>query len=257
MALVKIQIWSPDQLDSFGGFQPFGTIETNDKRTGSDVGFQVSPEFLNDLMVDPHVKRHVESMIEERTRKAVLKVLAKYDWMQDKPLQQTDIEALSLAELQEELQRLEEGLASRWKEQLSEIEKKKSASEKAWEILLKEWDSQRETLLRSHEREWCETLGYVIQKTQMVNSKKTLEDLEKWMKQNVSELLEKDRITIYLSSEDYAVLNQKESSEHAPKKWILMEDPSLGRGQMRFEVGNAGIIFDEKKNLEKVLGWID
>lgn len=257
MALVKIQIWSPDQIDSFGGFQAFGTTDRPGTSMASDSGFQVSPDFLRDLMIDPHVKHHVESIVEEKTKKALVRILSRYDWSDEKPLDLKALETFSVSDLQSEIQRLEDGLATRWKNQLSEIEQQKSACAETWEKILNEWSQCKEALLRNHERDWCETLGYVIQKVQLRNSESAIEDLESWMKRNVSEFLENQNITIYLSNRDYERLKKPVNQEEAQKKWELIEDSQLEAGQIRIEAGNAGVIFDEKKNLEKVLRWIE
>lgn len=252
---MKNQIWLPDQVESCGGFQLFGSTQTAEKVSTVDSGFQVSPGYLRDLMVDPHVREHMETVIEERTKRALLKILKKYDWVESSTTD--DMETLPLSEIEAQLQRLESGLSDRWKKSLEETEKIKSASEKAWENLLQEWTHRRDSLLRIHEKEWCKTLSFIIQKVHVKNSQKTLQDIEQWMNQNMSEFLERERIIIYLSQQDYELL-KKEASEASPdRRWTLMADPQLEIGQIRFEVGNAGVIFDEKKNLEQVLGWIE
>jgi hypothetical protein len=257
LALVKSQIWSPDQVDSCGGFQPFGHSELPGSSYESESGFQVSPEYLRDLMVDPHVKKHVESIVEERTKRALLKILHKYDWVGQSAVGPEELETYSLPELESQLQRLEAGLADRWKKELDDTEQRKSASEKAWEKILEEWTCRRDSLLRAHEKEWCRTLGYIIQKVHLKNSQKTLLDIESWMNQNMSEFLDRERVIIYLSRQDYELLKTEAGEGALTRKWSLMEDPQLEIGQIRFEAGNAGVIFDEKKNLERVLGWIE
>ena len=257
MALVKSQIWSPDQIDTCGGFQLFGNSDLPGRSPDSESGFQVSPEYLRDLMVDPHVKKHVESIVEERTKRALLKILHKYDWVGQMAMGSEELETCSLPELESQLQRLEAGLAERWKKELDDTEMRKSASEKAWEKILDEWTCRRDSLLRAHEKEWCKTLGYIIQKVHLKNSQKTLSDIEKWLNQNMSEFLDKERVIIYLSHQDYELLKTEAGESSLTRKWSLMEDPQLEIGQIRFEAGNAGVIFDEKKNLERVLGWIE
>lgn len=257
MALVKNQIWSPDQINESGGFQLFGSTEDTGISQKSDSGFQVPQEYLRDLMADPHVQRYVEAVIEGRTKKALLQILCKYDWTNDDRIKSGDLEKLSLEELQSHLQRLENQLAARWKNSLEQLEQKQQANEKLWEKTLEDWKRQKETLLRNHEREWCETLSYLVQKIQIRSSSRTFEDVEKWMRQNVTEFMEQERVTVFLSPQDYEVLKREAHPVSKDGKWVLMEDSGLKAGQIRFEAGNAGVIFDEKKNIEKVLGWIE
>ena len=257
MALVKNQIWSPDQVDSCGVFQLFGSTEKPSRSPQAESSFQVSPEYLRDLMVDPHVRSHVESIVEERTKRTLLKILSKYEWVEQTNLASSDLENLSLSEIETRLEILESGLAERWKRELAETEMRKEASARAWEKILEEWTLRRESLLRTHEKEWCKTLSYIVQKVHLKTSEKTVQDIEDWMTQNMSEFLEKERVIIYVCPQDYQLLKAQAGDGAANRKWTLMEDRQLEIGQIRFEAGNAGVIFDERKNLERVLGWIE
>lgn len=258
MELVKIQIWSPDEVNSLGGFQGFGTspevpvAPTRDLQTG----FRVSPDYIRDLMVDPQVKAHLESAIEERTKKGLVAILRSFSLEEkDSPLQE-NLESLTVSELEGELHQLEEGLTRQWSERMAALGVQKETLETAWDKIIQNWSQERSDLLKSHERKWCETLGHVVRKACLTNFQGRLEDLENWLQRNVSEFIENESISIYLSPSEYEAL-KSQSDNQASKKWTLIQDSQLSPGQIRFEAGNAGVIFDNKKNLEKVLGWIE
>lgn len=257
MALVKTQIWSPDEVDSCGGFQPFGSTEEPGRIVQSDSGFQVSPDYIRDLMVDPQVKIHLDSIVEERTKTHLLKLLRSLNDSPTEKKGESDLKDLSVVELEAELKRLEVDLIHRWNSHVEQIQEKRKVLETAWEKVLGEWTEERKLLLRGHEKSWCETLGYVVKKACLNNTQYKLENLEKWLSENVSEFVENEKITIFVDNASFDSLkNEVEGQSPSNQKWTVMQDSQLEPGQVRFEAENAGVVFDNKKNLDEILGWI-
>lgn len=255
MALVKNQIWSPEELNSLGGFKPFAPGEECGSMP-SVAGISESasprrsefPDYAELLIRDPEVKAKLDTWVEEEVNNRLVMLLSKY---QNEGLGEISLEEAHLP-IQEKIAILEEELTAKWKRR----QEKLVEQEKVWAELMVEWTQQREKLLRNHETRWCQTMAHLLRQFQVANSTGILTALEEWMAVSIPDFLEKTAVVVHLSKIDFEKIKGSQQ-ELRGSRWMMQADPELKEGQIRLEAGNAGVIFDSLKSFEKLNRFLE
>lgn len=256
MALVKNQIWSPEELNSLGGFRPFvpgeecasvpsisGSSESSHPR-GSEF-----PDYAELLIRDPEVKAKLDSWVESEVNKRLFTLLSKY---KDEGLAGEHLSGESRVSVTDQIDLLEEELTAKWNRRKEELVQQ----EKVWIELMSEWAQQKESLLRNHETRWCQTMGHLLRQFQVANSNGILTALEEWMATSIPDFLEKSEVVVHLSKADFEKIKGSQN-ELRGSHWVMQADPDLKSGQIRLEAGNAGVIFDTLKSFEKLNRFLE
>jgi len=258
LALVKNQIWSPDLINRSGGFQPFhssGLSEVTPQReeessvkTESSV-FQILPESVEKLLNEPSVHARMEQLIQERVSNALGKILKSFNWAEEK-VGSLNLENLGAQECALKIEEIERSLEKEWKKKFEDLEEQRQKMECVLEAAITDWKSKRDSLLIVHEKEWRQTLIYLLERFQRKAPSFSEEALDSWLKMVVEDFSSENPVSIYLASEDF----QRVQNGNRPTKaqWTFFEDKNLKAGQVRVEANNAGIIFDPDKNLQKL-----
>lgn len=252
MALVKNQIWSPDEVAQWGGFSEF--MKSADGTPSSDLSasvfaeqdstFQVSSTYTNAVLEDPDVKGRVEAAIESGLKKRLAAILSQ------SRSQASEFSESNVGELEEKIHQLETDLIKGLQERIDALEKQKEEKEVLWNSILGEWKAEREQLLHAHEQAWCSAMVYLLERFQAENTQEIQSKIQSWLRSSVHEFTQQDQITIFLNSEDFEKMNS--SSAELPKgtSWSFAKDTDLSKGSIRIQAGNAGAIFSPERNID-------
>jgi len=260
---VKNQIWSLDMVSRAGGFQPFlvedastaSSLKSNLTEEPAAWSFELLPETVEKLFEEPGVKARMDLLVQKRVNQALNKILEGFSWAKDH-LGAAGLQANSQKESLSELSELTARLENHWKLKFDELEELKMRTESVLDASIFEWKTQKDVLLKNHEKEWLKALSYLIEKLQIKQKSLDFEALSHWLRDAVEEFSAKAPVTVFVSSADFQQLDLARSSEN-PALWTLQEDKSLNPGQVRVESNNAGIIFDRDKNFQKVLQMLE
>jgi len=252
LALVKNQIWSPDEVAQWGGFTEF--MKSADGAHSSDLSssvfadpdstFQVSPTYANAVLEDPEVKKRVEEAIESGLKKRLAAILSQssseYHGLSDS----------SIEELEEKIHQLETVLTKGLQEKIDSLEKQRKEKEALWSAILGEWKAERDQLLHAHEQAWCSAMVYLLERFQAENTQEIKSKIQSWMKSSLQEFEDKDQVTVYLNPEDFSKIDSSNPEMPESKDWKFAKDAELSKGSVRVQAGNAGAIFSPEKNID-------
>lgn len=279
---MKSQIWSPDQIREQGEFVRFRAADVRTLPQFSEAvaqkasawsgevsqstgeHFRMAGEYWDGLMNDPMFRERFDALVEKEVRSRLLKRLEHHETevlpeISKEAMKQGYQEGKNLAheQLEEEINKIEQNLTYTWQEKVGELEKSKTEASALLDSLVAEWKNQRESLLHSHEREWCQAMLHLMKRFQMEKSESYGKALEIWMAEAIPEFVTKSPVTVCVPDyewEKYADCLGKKESEG---KWHLVRDSKLMPGQIRFEAGAGGAIFDSGNNYQKLVDWLE
>lgn len=274
MAWVKNQIWSPDQLKAQGEFVAFSqqaeSVNAEPLRLDRpgdahrEETFNVAPGYWDALMQDSLFRSKFELLVEEEVRTRLLKRLEKDQThvlpeIAEEAMKQGYREGQHLAkeQVEENINQIEKRLTRTWEEKLKELEETKVTAAQTFETLLQEWKSQREELMRSHETEWCQAMGHLLKRFQIEKAGSYEKALREWMREAIPDFISQTPVTIHVSETDVAKVKNSLDSTGAHPVWNVVVDAELKEGQVRFEAGRGGAVFDSKNNFEKLFKWLE
>lgn len=260
MVWVKSQIWSPDQLKEIGGFQLFQQDTT--LSTGGVASFSVVketkevqhrgefPDYAELLLQDPQVRGRLEEWVEEKLSTEFRKFLG--ELQQVEGLNDLTDELDSDQNPRELLEKAKKNLITKFQNHHQQLKQQLSV----WTQMNQDLKNDRDKLLRSHERAWCEAMTHLLRQFQIANSTGIIAAIEEWMTLAVPEFLEKSSVTVHLSKKDFEAVKGSQQ-EIQGKHWGLQADSDLLPGQIRIESENAGVIFDSIQGFEKLNRFLE
>lgn len=252
MALVKNQIWSPDEVAKSGGFTEFmksadgvhSSALSSSVFADPDSTFQVSPTYANAVLEDPDVKRQVEAAIESGLKKRLAAILS------HSPSEGHGLSESSIGELEEKIHQLETVLTNGLQEKIESLEKQKREKEALWSAILEKWKAERDQLLHAHEQAWCSAMVYLLERFQAENTQEIKSKIQTWMKSSLQDFSDQDQITVFLNPEDFSKMDSDKPETPGERHWNFAKDSELSKGSIRVQAGNAGAIFSPEKNLD-------
>ncbi len=222
--------WSPEVFDSLVEKKPEVT-DFSPKREKTDPSFSVSERLWSVIENDPQIRRDLDKWVNKKVAERLEKENAPF---KEEAVKKGYDEGLK--------QGIEAG-----KEQFGVWEKKLSPI--ADEIL-----KEKNQLLRDHEKQWLESLDYLMRRFLVPRRKVAMEDLKQWVGESIQYFEKSGKIVAYLSSFDgeTSLMEQFKSD-----RIELRVDPKLEPGGIRIETDGMGVIFSPEKEwerLEKLLG---
>lgn len=282
MAWVKSQIWSPDQVKAQGEFVSFkvADLESLSQRSESvarvplcldqqkeshrEETFNLAPGYWDALMQDPLFRSKFDVLVEEEVRKRLLRHLEKdqkevLPQIAEEAMRQgyRDGQNLAKEEVEEKINQVERELTLTWEEKLQELDQIKRSASQTFETLLQEWKNERESLMRSHETEWCQAMGHLLKRFQIEKAGSYERALKEWMREAIPDFISQTPITICVSDKDAERVKMSLGASGPSQLWNIVVDAELKEGQIRFEAGKGGALFDSQNNFEKLFKWLE
>ncbi len=106
---------------------------------------------------------------------------------------------------------------------------------------------EKESLLRDHEKIWCDAIEYLMRRFLVPLSAERLQSLGDWIEESIGELAKEAKIQVALPCEVFAQVKDVVP----PVKWEWTEDPSLKPTDLRVEIKGGGIFFSPDVQWQK------
>ncbi len=111
--------------------------------------------------------------------------------------------------------------------------------------------TERESLLHSHEKIWCEALVHLMKRFLVPLTPEKLQGLRGWIQESIGEMHKQSKVRVVVAP---AVLGRlKESGLALDPDWEWLEDKSLNEKELRVELNGGGLIFSPDCELEKLV----
>ena len=260
---MKNQIWSLDTVSRAGGFHPFpvenASVGSAWKGPSPEEpitwNFDLLPATLEKLLEEPGVRARMDLLVQKRVNQALNTILDRFSWFKE-GADADELQATTPKDLELEVSQLAARLDNQWKLKFQDLEQLKTRTESVLDASVSEWKMQRDSLLRNHEKEWLNTLGYLVERLQIKQKSLDLEAFSHWLSGALEEFSIKAPVTVFISTSDFQQLHLNMSSE-ITRSWTFQEDKTLSSGQVRVEANNAGVVFDRDQSFRKVLQMLE
>lgn len=202
----------------------------------SDDRFKVPGIFLEVLWSDAAFREQWDQIIADKVEK---KFAAEQDELRAKTIAAARAEGL------------EQGLRDA-EAMVSDIEAKlKVACEKVL--------SEKETLLHSHERQWCDAMLHMLRRFLVRRPDEIVSVIDAWLDDCLKSFAQKSKVRVYLSADDHALVQQAFSfrANRGPVNHEFGIDRNLSSGEVRAECDGGGIFFSPGQELSELEGYLD
>ncbi len=109
---------------------------------------------------------------------------------------------------------------------------------------------EKEALLHSHERVWCQTLSRTAQRFLAPLSPERLSSLQGWLEEGIGELAKSGKIRVLVSPSVLAQLGELATGSMPHWEWAA--DPNVKDGDLRVELEGGGLLFSSQDQSEKI-----
>lgn len=114
---------------------------------------------------------------------------------------------------------------------------------------------ERTTVLRGHEKKWCEALNHVAKRFLVWRPEDFVERLRLWLSQSVGDVVSRHRIRVFVSESTLKSLKAVEVSVNQGEYDIAVDSNLVG-GQIRCEWDGAGVFFSPEDEFGKLSAFV-
>ena len=118
---------------------------------------------------------------------------------------------------------------------------------------------EKEALLHSHERAWCNAMLHVLRRFLIRRPEELVSVLQAWIDDCLKGFSQNAKVRIYLSEDDHAALSQALSfrPERSAANHDFAVDRNLSTGELRCECDGGGIFFSPNQELSELEAYLD
>lgn len=229
--LEKKATWSPEEFEPLipptVSLEEVKFPETAEKESNSS--FSLPAVFWEDLWKDPVLSVEFEKHISERVSKQVKDALEKE---REKAFREGFEEGKTAG--------FEAGKTEGFN--ASYLEAKKSHP--LLENIISEVISNKENLIKEHEKEWAQALIHIVNKLQVKEPELFSNGIKKWVTDRLLDFPNYTKLRVFVSKSDFErvdLIIKKDDMAHCE----VLVDVDLEKGQIRCDCGEGGVFFSK------------
>lgn len=242
-ALEKKATWSPEE------FEPLvpPTVKLEEVKFPEppekelESSFSLPASFWEDLWKDPVLSVEFERYIEDRVNQQVKTTL-------DKEREQSY--ALGFQ------QGKDAGFAVGKSEGMDAGYKEAKEMHPLLQSVIKEVISEKENLIKEHEKEWAQALVHTIQKLQVKEPELFSNGIKKWVSDRLMDFPNYTKVRIFVSKNDFEKVELIIKKEDVQNCEIIV-DVALEKGQIRCDCGDGGVFFSKADGFKLLDAYLD